>query len=71
MPEYLDVTNWARRDLFQFFRGYDNPYFNICTRLDITSMFAHLKSRPSVSISLAFHYVALQVLMKSNLSGIA
>lgn len=60
MPEYLDVTNWARRDLFEFFRGYDNPYFNICTRLDITSMLAHLKSRPSVSISLAFHYVALR-----------
>jgi chloramphenicol O-acetyltransferase type A len=60
MPEYLDVTNWARRDLFEFFRGYSNPYFNICTRLDITSMLAHLKSRPLVSISLALHYLALR-----------
>jgi hypothetical protein len=35
MAEYLDVTNWARRDLFEFFRGYDNPYFNVCTQLDV------------------------------------
>ncbi len=60
MPEYLDVTNWARRDLFEFFRGYDNPYFNICTRLDITELYTYLRSKPSVSISLALHYVALR-----------
>lgn len=60
MPEFLDVTNWARRDLFEFFRGYDNPYFNICTQLDITNLYAHLRSEPSVSISLALHYVALR-----------
>lgn len=60
MPEFLDVTNWARRDLFEFFRGYDNPYFNICTQLDITNLYAHLRSEPSISISLALHYVALR-----------
>ncbi len=60
MPRYLDVTNWARRDLFEFFRSYDNPYFNICTRLDITDLLAHLRAAPSVSISLTLHYVALR-----------
>lgn len=60
MPKHLDVTKWARRDLFEFFRSYDNPYFNICTRLDITNLLAHLRSAPTVSISLALHYVALR-----------
>jgi chloramphenicol O-acetyltransferase type A len=60
MPEYLDVENWARRDLFEFFRGYNNPYFNICTRLDITEAAAYIRSRQSISISLALHYVALR-----------
>ena len=60
MPKYLDVTNWARRDLFEFFRGYDNPYFNICTRLDISNLLSHLRAGPPVSISLALHYVALR-----------
>ena len=61
MAEYLDVTNWARRDLFEFFRGCDNPYFNVCTRLDVTRLMALLHGRPGVSVSLAYHYFALRV----------
>jgi chloramphenicol O-acetyltransferase type A len=60
MAEYLDVTNWARRDLFEFFRSYDNPYFNICTHLDVTKLLALLRQRPGVSISLTYHYLALR-----------
>lgn len=61
MPEYLDVTNWSRRDLFEFFIGYDNPYFNICTRLEVTNLLEFLRQRPGVSVSLAYHYLALRV----------
>ena len=61
MPKYLDVTTWSRRDLFEFFRTYDNPYFNICTRLDITELLAFLRRRPDFSVSLAYHYFALRV----------
>ena len=61
MTKYLDVTTWARRDLFEFFRGYDNPYFNICTQLDITRLLEHLHRRPEASVSLTFHYLALRV----------
>jgi chloramphenicol O-acetyltransferase type A len=61
MAEYLDVTNWPRRDLFEFFLGYDNPYFNICTRLDVTKLLKLLRPRPGISVSLAYHYFALRV----------
>jgi chloramphenicol O-acetyltransferase type A len=61
MPEYLDVASWSRRDLFEFFKGYDNPYFNICTRLDVTHLLRVLRERPEVSVSLAYHYFALRV----------
>ena len=61
MAEYLDVTNWARRDLFQFFIGFDNPYFNICTRVDVTRLLEFLRHRPGVSVALAYHYFALRV----------
>jgi chloramphenicol O-acetyltransferase type A len=60
MARYLDVTNWARREVFEFFRGFDKPYFNICTRLDITKLIALLRRRPRPSVSLAFHYFALR-----------
>jgi len=56
MPEYLDIENWARRDLFEFFRGYERPHFNVCTRLDITSLLNLLRERPGVSVSLAYLY---------------
>jgi len=61
MIKYLDVTTWSRRALFEFFLGYDNPYFNICTRLDITDLLAFLRRRPNFSVSLAYHYFALRV----------
>lgn len=61
MAEYLDVTGWARRDLFQFFLHFDNPYFNVCTRIDVTKLLALLRNRPGVSVSLAYHYFALRV----------
>ena len=61
MPKYLDLETWPRRDLFEFFRGYQNPYFNICTQLDVTRLVAFLRDRPGVSVSLAYHYFALRI----------
>jgi chloramphenicol O-acetyltransferase type A len=61
MARDLDLANWARRDLFEFFRGYDNPYFNICTRLDTTALLAYLRARPGIRVSLAYLYLALRV----------
>ena len=60
MGRYLDVTTWARRDLFEFFRDYTNPYFNICTRLDVTRLLERVRARPKTSVSLTYHYVALR-----------
>jgi chloramphenicol O-acetyltransferase type A len=60
MTKYLDVTSWARREVFEFFRGFDKPYFNICTRLDVTTLLSLLRERPNISVSLAYHYFALR-----------
>jgi chloramphenicol O-acetyltransferase type A len=61
MAKYLDLANWARRDLFEFFRGFDKPYFNICTRIDVTNLLALVRLRSNLSVSLAYHYFALRV----------
>ena len=61
MARYLDVTTWARRDLFEFFIGFDKPYFNICTNVDITKLIEFLRRRPGTSVTLAYHYFALRV----------
>src|SRR6266542_1891947 len=61
MSKYLDLGNLPRRDLFEFFRNFDKPYFNICSRLDITSLLAALRLRSNPCVSLAYHYFALRV----------
>ena len=60
MPKYLDTTTWARREVFEFFRGFDKPYFNICTQLDITTLLALFSDRRDVSLMLTYHYFALR-----------
>lgn len=61
MAKYLDIANWARRDLFEFFRNYENPYFNICAQVEVTKLLELLRARPGFSSSLAYHYFALRV----------
>ena len=60
MPTYLDLATWPRRELFEFYRDFDKPYFNICTRLDVTNLLKELRNHPGISISLAYHYFALK-----------
>jgi chloramphenicol O-acetyltransferase type A len=60
MGHYLELESWHRRDLFEFFRDYRNPYFNICTRLDCTPLVETLHARSGMSVSLGYHYVALR-----------
>jgi chloramphenicol O-acetyltransferase type A len=61
MPRYLDLTTWSRREVFEFFRSFDKPYFNICTRLDVTNLLDFLRQGPRTRTSLAYHYFALRV----------
>ncbi len=61
MARYIDITTWARRDLFEFFIGFDKPYFNICSRVEVTRLVALLRRRPDVSTTLAYHYFALRI----------
>lgn len=60
MPRYLDLDTWPRRDLFEFYRHFDKPYFNVCTRLDVTNLLSALSTRKEISVSLAYHYFALR-----------
>jgi chloramphenicol O-acetyltransferase type A len=60
MSHYLDVENWPRRELFDFFINYTNPYFNVCCEIDITSLKEFVTQR-KIKISLALHYFALRV----------
>ena len=59
MATYLDLDAWPRREVFQFFRHFDKPYFNVCVQLDVTVLVTLCK-REGFSSFLAYHYLALK-----------
>lgn len=60
MTKNLDIATWGRREIFEFFRNFDKPYFNLCTQLDITKLRTLIRERPGASFSMAYHYFALR-----------
>lgn len=60
MADYLNTETWARRDAFEYFRGFDKPYFNVCVRLDAAPLKAALAARGG-SFSLACYFLALRL----------
>lgn len=34
--KFIDIENWDRKKQFYFFKDYDNPFYNICTDIDIS-----------------------------------
>jgi len=61
MATYLDTSTWPRRDAFEYFRGFDKPYFNVCTRLDVAPLKATLAARGGGSLMLAYYFIALRL----------
>jgi chloramphenicol O-acetyltransferase type A len=59
MPRFLDTERWPRKAAFEFFRRYDNPYFNVCAPLDATPLVELSRSARDVPFSLACVHLAL------------
>ncbi|MEO5732097.1 MAG: CatA-like O-acetyltransferase [Rubrivivax sp.] len=60
-PLYLDLATWPRREAHAYFRDFDKPFFNVCTRVDVTRLKAAAKRAAGGSFSLACHRIALQL----------
>lgn len=57
MPEYLDTEVWNRRHLFQLFKDYDDPYFNVCADVDVTPLLAFAHER-RLSFFVTYHFLS-------------
>ena len=60
-PTYLDTEHWPRREAFEYFRGFDKPYFNVCSRLDVARLKPAVAASGIGSLSLAYHFIALRL----------
>ena len=60
MADYLNTDSWARREAFEYFRGFDKPYFNVCVHLDAAPLKAAVAARGQ-SFSLACLFITLRL----------
>lgn len=58
MIRHIDPRTWERRDQFEFFMKFDQPFFNVCTEVRLTRLREAVKSTRH-SIFLAFLHAAL------------
>jgi len=55
----VDIDTWARKTTYEFFRDYEDPFFNITTNLDVTHLYRFCKDN-DVAFSLAALFLSLQ-----------
>ena len=60
-PQELNLASWPRRSAFEFFRTFAKPHFSICTRIDVTALKPALLQAGLGSVTLACHFIALQL----------
>lgn len=59
MPEYLDTETWHRRHLFQFFKDYDDPFFNVCAEVNVTPLLEFTRAR-DLSFFITSHFLSIR-----------
>lgn len=57
--KYLDIDNWKRKNQFLFFKDYDNPFYNICTEVDITECH-RISNKENLSFFLTSLYLSVK-----------
>lgn len=62
MKQLLDVNNWERKDQYQFFKQFDEPFFGVCVQVDVTQAYQNAKAQ---NISFFLYYV-YQSLVAAN-----
>lgn len=55
----LDVDSWPRKTTYEFFKDYEDPFFNFAANIDITALHHRVCKQNHLSISLAILYHAL------------
>lgn len=56
---YLNIENWNRKEQFQFFKDFDNPFFNVCTEIEIGAFLEFVKLK-NLSFSLTCLFASLK-----------
>ena len=55
----MDIRNWNRRKIYEFFKEYEEPYYGITVDLDCTGAYDYAKAR-GISFFLYYLYLVLK-----------
>lgn len=56
----IDLETWKRREHFQFFRGYEQPFWNVTAEVDVTALLERCRQPGGPSFFLAALYLSLK-----------
>lgn len=59
MKREIDIEKWERRELFRFFKDFEEPYYGISTDLECTGAYQYAKSK-GISFFLYYLYLVLK-----------
>jgi chloramphenicol O-acetyltransferase type A len=56
---WLNLDSWKRAGHFHFFKGYEQPFFNVCTEVDVSGLHARCRqpNGPSFFLSTLYHSI--------------
>ena len=55
----IDLDSWPRRQHYELFRAYDNPWFNLGTDVDVTALYASCREESGRSFFAASLWCSL------------
>ena len=55
----IEIEKWKRKTTFEFFRHFENPFFNLTAPLDATNLYRFCKTK-SLSFSLSSLFFSIQ-----------
>jgi chloramphenicol O-acetyltransferase type A len=59
MYRKLEIDSWNRKSQFEFFRNYDNPFFNICSEVNVQKLY-EFTERNNLSFFITSLYLSLK-----------
>lgn len=59
MPRVLDLASWPRRPHYEFFRGFEQPFWNVCFEADVTRLVELCRGPGAPSFFLASLHLSL------------
>ncbi len=61
----VDINSWKRKSTYEFFRDFEDPYFNLTANLDVSHLYQFCKKN-NLSIALATLYCSLVAVNQIN-----